>query len=47
MFLHLKIFKTALKRDLRQWSSRQCHHRYHYRRRHRCRRSIVDKKKDE
>jgi hypothetical protein len=28
MFLHLKIFKTALKNDLRQWSSRHRHRHY-------------------
>jgi hypothetical protein len=27
MFLRLKIFKTAIKSDLKQWSSRQCRHR--------------------
>jgi hypothetical protein len=35
MFLHLENFKTALKSDLKQWSSRHYRHRHRYRRRHR------------
>jgi hypothetical protein len=31
LFLHFKKFKTALKVDRRQRSSRQRHHRYHRR----------------
>jgi hypothetical protein len=37
MFLHQKIFKTALKSDIKQWSRRR-------RRRHRCSESKVEKK---
>jgi hypothetical protein len=40
----LKFFKTALKDDLRQWSSRHCHRRHRYRRRHRRSGSGVERK---
>jgi hypothetical protein len=45
MFLHLKNFKTALKVDLRHWSSRhrRCRHRYQCR--HRRSESKVKRKK--
>ncbi|SAM05146.1 hypothetical protein [Absidia glauca] len=45
MFSHLKKFKTALKSDLRQWSSRHCHRRRRYRRRYRRSGSIVERNK--
>jgi hypothetical protein len=44
MFLHHKIFKTALKSDLKQWSSRHRRRHHCYRRRHRRSRSNVEEK---
>jgi hypothetical protein len=44
MVLHLKIFKTALKDDLRQWSSRHRHRCHRYRCRHRRSESKVERK---
>jgi hypothetical protein len=44
MFLPLKNFKTALKDDLGQWSSRHRHRRHHYCRRHRRSESEVERK---
>ncbi|SAM02286.1 hypothetical protein [Absidia glauca] len=44
MFLHQKNFKTALKVDLRQLSSRHRRRRHRYRRRHRRSGSSVQKK---
>jgi hypothetical protein len=45
MFLHLKIFKTALKSDIKQWSSRQYRYCHRCRRLHRRSRSNLKKKK--
>jgi hypothetical protein len=44
MFLHLKNFKTALKGDLRQWSSRHRYRRHRYGCRHRRSESVVERK---
>jgi hypothetical protein len=44
MFLHLKFFKTALTSDLRQWPSRRYRRRHLYCRRHRLRKSKVERK---
>jgi hypothetical protein len=45
MFLHSKIFKTALMGDMKLWSSRHRRHRRHRYRRYRRSRSIVEKKR--
>jgi hypothetical protein len=44
MFLHLKIFKTALKSDIKQWWSRHHRRRHRYRRPHRCSESKFERK---
>jgi hypothetical protein len=44
MYLHLKIFKTVLTIDIKQWSSRHYRRRRRYRRRHRPSESKVEKK---
>jgi hypothetical protein len=44
MFLCLKILKTALTSDLRQWSSRLWHRRHRYRRRRHRSESKAEKK---
>jgi hypothetical protein len=43
-FLLLKIFKTALMGDIKQWWSRHWHRRHRYRRRHRRSASKVERK---
>jgi hypothetical protein len=42
--LHLNFFKTALKRDLKQWSIRHRRRRHRYRCRHRRSGSNVERK---
>jgi hypothetical protein len=44
MFLHLKNFKTALKGNVKQWSSRRLRRCCRYRRRRRRSRSKVKRK---
>jgi hypothetical protein len=44
MFLQLKIFKSALMGDLKQWSSRHRRHRRRYCCRYRCSGSNVERK---
>jgi hypothetical protein len=44
LFFRLKNFQTALSSDIKQWASRQCHHRRFYRRRHRRSRSKIENK---